>query len=409
MYNTTTSDVRSQGKPLQPLPCALLEKRQLGSFQPSDKARYLLASGRKLTRQFTASAFQRNDAFAIALSDCLNETYKPENIYTSKDVVNYRTGELFNGYGVLQIGASSRLSLAYQQFASRRARQRIESKIVDYKLQVGQSWRFITLTMPYIKADVDTVLRIQLRSLELLKKRKLWKDSVAGAFFGDEMTIGESTTALFTHYHVHTHSLVVGKYIPQWQIADVWTECVEKACNDFGVEFLLRNLDSNRLSVDVRDVNNYCKKRSITLSDAVQEMCKYFTKGSDYHKVPTKELVEIEYALRGRQMVKSYGIFNKRKGTTLSKDTSVHTPHTFDGERIEPKFKRNERKIKNLVKLGESLILEGKRASWLQILRLTMQARREFRKEYLSFKFPFAIFETLDGNSWKGVSSRSVH
>jgi hypothetical protein len=383
-------------------------KKPKKPYTPSDKASYLLASGRKLANQFRASAFERDDAFAIALSDCLRETYQPENIYTSTDLINYQTGELFDGYGVLQTGASSRLSLAYQQAASRRARRRIEAKIAAYKLKVNERYRFITLTMPYIKADVDTVLRIQLRSLELFKKRKLWKDNVAGAFFGDEMTIGAGTTPLFTHYHTHTHCLAAGKYIPQWQIANTWTDCVETACNEFGVEFLLRNLDSNRLVVDIRDVRNYCRKRSITLSDAVQELCKYFTKGSDYEKVPTRELVEIEYALRNRQMVKSYGVFNQRTGTekreNSSKDPLLDTQHTFDGEQFKAKFKRNERKIKSLVKLGESLILDGKRDSWLKILRLTMQSRREFRKLYLAAKFPLATFKTLDGNRWQGVS-----
>ncbi len=377
-------------------------------YSLADKADYLLRSGAKMSKLFSASAFLNEDARAIAVADCLTETYKPENVYTSRDLVNYQTGELFDGYGVLHIGIASRLSPAYQRFSSSRSRTFVGVKIANHKLLVWQDWRFLTLTMPFLKASIEIVLLIISRAMELLKKRKIFRSNVDGAFCGEELTIGDGSTAYFTHFHSHIHILMLGKYIDQGALADQWTDCVEKACREVGVEFPMSNLKTNRLIVDIRSVKKYAKRRSVTMQDALLEVCKYTTKGSDFEKVPVEQLVEIEAALRGRQMVKSYGIFNNHKGktkgigTNLAGDTSLDTQHTTDGK---PRFKRNERAVKSLVKLGQELIESGRRNEWLILLRLTMQSRREFRRQSLAMKYPRASFETLSGRKWTGVSS----
>jgi hypothetical protein len=377
-------------------------------YSPADKAEHLLRSGAKMSKLFSASAFLNKSSRAIAVADCLLETYKPENIYIAKDLINYRTGELFDGYGVLQTGVASRLSPAYQRFASSRARKQTEAKISKHKQLVGQDWRFATFTMPFLKAGVEEVFAVISRAMELLKKRVIFRSNVDGAFCGEELTIGDGSTAHFTHFHSHIHILMLGKYIDQGDLADDWTDCVEKACREVGVEFSVANLKTNRLIVDIRSVKKYAKKRSVTMQDSLLEVCKYTTKGSDFEKVPVEQLVEIEAAFRNRQMVKSYGIFNNHRGkakgtgTNLGKDTSLDTLHTTDGR---PRFRRNERLVKSLVKLGQELIEGGKRNEWLRVLRLTMQSRCEFRRRSLAMKYPRASFETLSGIRWSGVSN----
>jgi protein gp37 len=382
-------------------------------YTPMDKGGYLLRSGQRISNLFSASAFLKKDAKAMAIADCLSETYKPENIYVSRNIVNYQTGEVFDGYGVLQSGVASRLSPAYQKFASSRARKRAEARISRYKQLVWQEWRFATFTIPFLKADVGVVLGIVSRAMELLKKRRVFCSNVDGAFCGEELTIGDGSTAHFTHFHSHIHVLMLGRYIEQRKLADEWTDCVEKACREFGVDFSIPNLKTNRLIVDIRSVKKYAKKRSITMGNSLLEVCKYVVKGSDFEKVPVKQLVEIETALRGRQMVKAYGVFNNHKGraegVTLDKDTSLDTLHTIDGEAFKPKFKRTERKLKSLVELGEEMISGGKREAWLKILYLTMQSRREFRQKQLAMKYPRATFRTLDGRTWNGVSVSSAN
>jgi hypothetical protein len=381
--------------------------RQLIEYSASDKAVYLMQDGRKFANLFGQSALLKQDARFIARADLLRETYRPGNIYHATDLINYQTGELFDGYGVLINAVNSRLSKAYLTASARRARKRIKATLAETKLFVGERYRFLTLTMPFLETDAATVLKIKDRALTLLKKRKLWTSNIRAGFISEEMTIGENSTFYFTHFHVHAHALIVGKYIDHWQIADAWTNCIERACAEFGVEFLMRNTVSNRLTVHINDVATYAKKKGKSLDDAVEELCKYVVKGSDYEKVPVAELVEIDEALFNRQMIKSYGDFNNQKGKgdeeTQSKDTSLDTKYITDGAaRLKPKRVRRP----SMVETGVRLILEGKRDEWLQIMGVAMQSRREFRVEQLAWKYPHACFRTLDGGRWFGVSKR---
>jgi hypothetical protein len=381
--------------------------RRLIEYSATDKAVYLMENGRQLANLFGKSAFLKQDARAIARADLLGETYRARNIYHATDLINYQTGELFDGYGVLINSINSRLSPAYVKASSARARKKVRASLAETKLFVGERYRFLTLTMPYLKADVGTVLKVKDRAMELFKKRKLWTSNIRAAQISEEMTIGDGSTMLFTHFHVHAHALAVGKYIQQWQVADVWTDCVEKACAEFAVEFLMRNLVSNRLTVDIKDVATYAKKKGRSLDDAVEELCKYVVKGSDFKKVPVAQLVEIDEALFNRKMIKSYGDFNNQKGTgkkeTATADTSLDTKYTTDGN-ARPKLKREREP--SLVDTGVRLLSDGRRGEWLELLALTMQNRRDFRVEQLAWKYPHATFRTLDGNRWFGVATR---
>jgi hypothetical protein len=383
-------------------------QQQKKIYSPSDKAVYLMQNGRTLANRFQESAMLNSDARAIAKSDLLIETYRARNIFHATDLHNGTTGELFDGYGVLVQLVSSRMSPAYLSAQGRRARKRIREKINGTKLLVGERYRFLTLTMPYLETDVATVLKIKDRATTLFKKRKLWAANVRAAFIAEEMTVGESSTILYAHYNAHSHALLVSKYIQQWEIADVWTDCVEKACSEYGVEFLMRNIVSNRLTVDIKDVETYGKKKGKTLDESVDELCKYVVKGSDFDKVPTEKLVEIEDALFNRQMIKSYGDFNSQKGKekseTVTERTSLDTKYITDGD---ARLKSKQLRKPPLVEVGVKMILDGRRADWLEMLGLVAEHRREFRVVYLAHKMPFATFRTLDGSRWFGVSERA--
>jgi hypothetical protein len=383
-------------------------QQQKKIYSPSDKAVYLMQNGRTLANRYQESAMLNLDARAVAKSDLLTETYRARNIFHATDLHNGTTGELFDGYGVLVQLVSSRMSPAYLSAQGRRARKRIREKINGTKLLVGERYRFLTLTMPYLETDVATVLKIKDRATTLFKKRKLWTVNVRAAFIAEEMTVGESSTILYMHYNAHSHALLVSKYIQQWEVADVWTDCVENACSEYGVEFLMRNLVSNRLTVDIKDVETHGKKKGKTLDESVDELCKYVVKGSDFHKVPVEKLVEIEDALFKRQMIKSYGDFNSQKGKekseTVNEGTSLDTKYITDGA---AQFKPKQPRTPSLIEVGVRMILEGKRDDWLEMLGVVAEHRREFRVDYLAHKMPFATFRTLDGKRWFGVSERA--
>jgi hypothetical protein len=373
-------------------------------YTASDKAVYLMQDGRKLANLFKQSASISQDARSIAKSDLLSLTYKPENIYHATDLINRETGELFDGYGVLINPISSRLSKAYLKAQASRTRKRIREKLIKTKLLVGERYRFLTLTMPYLRADVATVLKIKDKATTLFKKRQLWTRNVRAAFISEEMTIGESSTFYFTHYNAHNHALLVSKYINHSDIADVWTDSVEKACAEFGVEFLMRNLVSNRLTVDIQDVETYSKKHGKTLDDSIEELCKYVTQGSEFEKVPVAEIVEIDNALFNRQMIKSYGDFNNQKGTEKKENstasTSLDTKHITDGN---DDIARTHPRRPSLLDTGERLIAEGRRGDWLEMIGVMMKHRHKFKVNDISWKQPHATFRTLDGGRWFGV------
>jgi hypothetical protein len=157
--------------------------------------------------------------------------------------------------------------------------------------------------------------------------------------------------------------------------------------------------------VDIRLARkNASRPGTIAVEAALQEVCKYLTKGSDFDKVPVGELSRIEKVLQNRQMVGSYGECNSRKGKAerskpdeinSKRDslTSLDTPNIIDGEKVKPKRE-------TLIEIGTRLILDGKRAEFRRLLKRKMQERRAFRKRQLALLYPGARFCTLSGAAW---------
>lgn len=374
-------------------------------YSASDKAVYLMSQGTKLANLYAESAQLHNDPLAIAKGDILRESARAQNIYHSQDQINRQTGELFEGYGTLADGLCSRLSKDYLTKSSRRARKMVKTTIDKQKPLLGQRWRFMTLTPPFLRTNVEKAFKIKTYAETLFKKRPLWTQNVAGAFIAEELKIGTETRDVQTHWHVHTHILMLSTWVDQWRWADAWTDCVEKACKKFGVEFLMSNLKSNRLMTDIRDVRKYAKKHAMGFDDAVNELVKYCTKGSEYEKVPRLQIVEIDNALHGRQMIKSYGIFNQqhgRKQQSTKQDTSLDVKSITDEKVKLVEAKKRE----SLAEMGAKMIASGQRAEWLAYLADVFEFRREFKVDYLMRKNPHATFWTLEGHRFYGVSQR---
>ncbi len=352
-----------------------------------------------MSERLLLSALVNRDAEMIARADCIAETASPDNLYFSVDQVNYETGELFDGYGSLTETIASRLCPSYLAKKSREARRQKREDLARVKPKRFDLLRFITLTMPNLQTDFETTIKVLFEAFSLLKKRKLFTDNVTGAIYGYENTIGAEN-----HHHAHVHVLAWSRWINQSELAESWTDCVEKACAKFGVKCLV-NTSSGRMIVDIRLTRKKATGRgTIAVEDALQEVCKYLTKGSDFDKVPIAELCAIERVLQNRQMVGSYGECNLRKGRAgLSKNdeiqpkdkvfTLLDTPNIIDGEKVKAQRE-------NLIQLGTRLILNGKRDEFRRQLKRKMQERRAFRKRQLALLYPNARFCTLSGAAW---------
>jgi hypothetical protein len=371
-------------------------KRQ---FSALEKAQYRQRQGLKMSKRLFISAQMNQDAETMARADCIAETASSDNLYHSVDQINYETGECYEGYGTLALTGASRLCPSYLAKCSRQQRREKREDLARVKPKQFDLLRFITLTMPNLQTDFKTTFEILFRAFSLLKKREIFTKNVTGAIFGHENTVGVEN-----HHHSHIHILAWSRWINQTELSKVWTDCVEKACAEIGVSCLV-NTPHGRMIVDIRLARKKASGRgTIAIEDALQEVCKYLTKGSDFAKLPIAELRAIEKALKGRQLVGSYGECNSRRGKGKVSEsseiepestafTSVHTPEINDGEKI--KVKRE-----TVVEVGTRMILAGKRAEFRRWLKRKMDERRAFRKRQLALLYPAATFYTLSGAAW---------
>jgi hypothetical protein len=241
-------------------------------------------------------------------------------------------------------------------------------------------------------------------AIVLLKKRQWFKRNFRGGIQSLETTIGEAS-----HYHSHVHILAFSEWIVWERLGEEWTSCVREACRQFDV--LLNVCTSHlRLVVDVRLVVGKSRgsRKTIGFEDAVQEVCKYVVKGSDWLKVPVEKLCEIERVLRGRKMVRTFGECSDSRSDTAEirdfsgADTHFNTTDTTDGSQAKPAQKL---KRETLIDEGERLIADGRRDEWLLLLRKKMRDRRAWRRKQLLLMYPQAIFWTLDGTSFRNYEN----
>ncbi len=352
-----------------------------------------------MSKRLFISAQMNQDAETMARADCIAETASSDNLYHSVDQVNYETGECYEGYGTLTETVASRLCPSYLAKCSRRARREKREDLARVKPKQFDLLRFITLTMPNLQTDFETTIEILFRAFSLLKKREIFTKNVTGAIYGHENTVGVEN-----HNHAHVHILAWSRWINQTELSEVWTQCVEKASAEFGVKCAV-NTAHGRMIVDIRLARKKASGRgTIAIEDALQEVCKYLTKGSDFDKLPLAELSKIEKVLQNRQMVGSYGECNSRRGTGKVSEsseiepestafTSLDTPNVVDGGKV--KVKRE-----TVVEVGTRMILAGKRAEFRRWLKRKMSERRAFRKRQLALLYPAATFYTLSGAAW---------
>jgi hypothetical protein len=371
-------------------------KRQ---FSALEKAQYRQRQGLKMSKRLFISAEMNQDAETMARADCIAETASSDNLYHSVDQVNYETGECYEGYGTLTETVASRLCPSYLSKSSRRARREKREDLERVKPKQFDLLRFITLTMPNLQTDFETTIEILFEAFALLKKREIFTKNVTGAIYGHETTVGAEN-----HHHSHIHILAWSHWINQTELSEVWTQCVEKVCAKRGVSCVV-NTSHGRMIVDIRLTRKKASGRgTIAVDDAIQEVCKYLTKGSDFDKLPIAELSKIEKALKGRQLVGSYGECNSRRGKGKVSEiseiepestafTSLDTPNVVDGRKI--KVKRE-----TVVEVGTRMILAGKRSEFRRWLKRKMSERRAFRKRQLALLYPAATFYTLSGAAW---------
>ncbi|HEX7315748.1 MAG TPA: hypothetical protein VF297_17655 [Pyrinomonadaceae bacterium] len=182
-----------------------------------------------IARELEGAASSSNEAAALATSDLLSESARPNNLYMAENLSG-SDGTLFDGYGSLT-SANTRLDPAYIAQASRRAQKRAAEHLNRCRPQAGERLQLLTLTMPKSAAGFELAMQLLRDALVLLKKRQWFKRNVRGAVIGKEFTLGEKGE----HWHAHAHLLCWAKWISWQELGEQWTDCLESAARRHGV------------------------------------------------------------------------------------------------------------------------------------------------------------------------------
>jgi hypothetical protein len=389
--------------------------------------------GASIARQLERGALATNDAESLAVADMLAAAAKPENIYTAENLHDAH-GELFSGCGSFNL-VGSRLSPAYAKAASARARKRATIALNRYTPKSGERLRFITLTLPRMIASFDKTFEVLDLALVLFKKRQWTKETIIGAVIGTEFTLGdprcdkhllhrtpirseavkrcEACRAFVWSpvdgWHCHAHLLCFSTWVDWIELGEQWTQCIEVAAHRLSVDFKIET-SHGRAVVDVRLVTADKRgKGTIANREAIQELCKYVVKGSEFNKISASELCAVEKTLYRRRMVETFGACNSQRGSAERKanadaegvQTYVQENNTTDGCSAPQHTAHNSKpKGEPLRKVGERMIKAGHRVQWQELLAYVFAERREYRKKQLVDRYPAARFTTLNGETF---------
>jgi hypothetical protein len=144
---------------------------------------------------------------------------------------------------------------------------------------------FITLTLMRSGGTVGQILNRLKKALRKLRQSALWKSAIKGGVQVYEITRGKNRD----HWHVHTHILALGSYLPQKELSEAWAEAS-------GGSFI----------VHVRRVGNERNEIGYT--------AEYATKGFD--STCMEKVCWIRHLmlnLRGRRLLTTFGCFRGRR------------------------------------------------------------------------------------------------
>jgi hypothetical protein len=174
------------------------------------------------------------------------------------------------------------------------------------------------------------------------------------------------------------------------------------------------NTKDGLVNICIKDVKPKVRNadKEITLDDAIREAVKYVVKGSDFTKIPTEFICQVEKTLYRKQLVGTFGEANKRKGKTkgVTKDSMFINNDTIQ-DSLDTALVVNEAKTvadctgkrETLRQMGARMIRAGRREEWKAEIKRIFAERADFRKIKLAQRYKYAIFCTLSGEIWRGV------
>jgi hypothetical protein len=346
---------------------------------PVERQASLRAADALTASKVFAYAREAQDMSAARLAIKLHCSVQDANQFEAEGFE--RNGETYSTAGQLVV-PTTRISVACLKKQGARHRRTMKAMFENYMLLVGLALRFYTLTMPDFGASFEVTLDIMQDALCRLKRSKIWRENVHGAYDKIEWTSGKREEV---HHHIHAHLLLAARWLEGEQLkrfTATWTRCVRASAKAHGVAWTLPKGCS--LSV---------KLKTLTLPEVINEMTKYLAKPSDYARLSGAELVEIHRVLKGRRLFNSYGDFNSNKGKADNiikpRETEVikQMPNLDTGSqlnRIEPQQDSQHNGSKAVAEVWNEDELMRWRDEYMQQVR----EQRGRRLEWLLSKHP---------------------
>jgi hypothetical protein len=339
-----------------------------------------------------------------------------ENHWVGDDLHNTETGELYAGNGNLW-SCGSKLCPSCVAKASKRSREELKLSVKNQKLLTGEMYQFITLTIPNPNLPLIQTRAVIDRIWTLFRKRDYFKQKVKGGSKSEEFTLTKNG------YHYHYHLLCITRFLKYKEFRREWSECIEIAFREFNLPCEFKTEDGLAM-VKIKRLSSSVNG----LKGAIQEVCKYVTKSDSWEKLPQKDLIEIASIKRFWRMFEIFGSFRTQRNANVvlespkvfvtylltklvveilkyvqtgERITILDTKQISDGENLDELGNLPEKVPKRQRELSwRRYILENGLESYFEKLAEQVEKTRYARKCFLSLKYKYAIFRTLDGVSF---------
>ncbi len=339
-----------------------------------------------------------------------------ENHWVGDELHNTETGELYAGNGNLW-SCGSKLCPSCVAKASNRSRKELKLSLKNQKLLTGEMYQFITLTIPNPGLSLIQTRAVIDRIWTLFRKRDYFKHKVRGGSKSEEFTLTENG------YHYHYHLLCVTRFLNFTEFRREWSECIEIAFREFNLPCEFKTEDGLAM-VKIKRLSSSANG----LKGAIQEVCKYVTKSDSWEKLPQKDLIEVASIKRFWRMFEIFGSFRAQRNANVvlespnvfitylltklivevlkyirtgERITILDTKQISDGEcssefaDLPEKVPKKQREMP-----WRKYILENGLESYFEKLAEQVEKTRYSRKCFLSLKYKYAMFHTLDGVSF---------
>jgi hypothetical protein len=393
-----------------------LQNSELNNREDVAETRISFGASSALALFDALKQYKIKDEEVWALGNRIRVCSERENHWVGDDLHNTETGELYAGNGNLW-SCGSKLCPSCVAKASNRSRNELKLSLKNQKLLTGEMYQFITLTIPNPNLSLIQTRTLIDRIWTLFRKRDYFKNKVRGGSKSEEFTLTENG------YHYHYHLLCVTRFLNFTEFRREWSECIEIAFREFNLPCEFKT-DDGLAMVKIKRLSSSVNG----LKGAIQEVCKYVTKSDSWERLPQKDLIEIASIKRFWRMFEIFGSFRVQRNANVvlespnvfityllsklvveilkyiqtgERNTILDTKQISDGEcssefqDLPEKVPKRQRELS-----WRKYILENGLESYFEKLAEQVGKTRYARKCFLSLKYKFAMFRTLDGVSF---------